>query len=335
MNREELLKAIERVKPGIAKNLTVEQSDFILFDEEYLASYNDEISISLPFTTGLRGGVKEAEFYKLLQKMAGKKFEMNLEGDQLQIKCGRTKAGFNFIREIQLPDLQLDGLDDSWQKLPEDFLEALSFCSFSAATDVSKGILTCLRVEGDTMLSCDDLRLTRYRMKEKIDSILNIPCSAATELIKYGPDEFAADIDGAWIHFRNREDLIFSTRTVVGEYPEVDEFFDVKGSELNLPKTLKDMLERSEIMTGSDSTDGDDVRITIADNWVKCRGEGSAGWVEEKAKVDYSGEKILFYVDPQFLTQIFDRTQAVVVSANKLLFTGDNFEHVIATVIGE
>ncbi|GAG03362.1 unnamed protein product, partial [marine sediment metagenome] len=48
MIRKDLLEALDKVQPGVDMQEVIEQSSSIVFDDDHLYSYNDEISISAP-----------------------------------------------------------------------------------------------------------------------------------------------------------------------------------------------------------------------------------------------------------------------------------------------
>jgi len=46
-------------------------------------------------------------------------------------------------------------------------------------------------------------------------------------------------------------------------------------------------------------------------------------------KTEYSGEKIMFYNNALFLSQIIDHAGEVLIGEKVLTFKGDNFDHVV------
>ena len=66
MDKNEFLKALDLIKPGLAKNSLVEESETVIFDNDRIYSYNDEIAISCPFKTGITGGIHSQELHKFL-----------------------------------------------------------------------------------------------------------------------------------------------------------------------------------------------------------------------------------------------------------------------------
>jgi len=331
MNKKKLLAAIEAVSPGISSNSIIEQSNLVIFDKNRLISYNDEIAVSVPFESDLSGGIPSTELSKLLRRMSGKEIEISQKDNQTMLACGRTKAGFN-IQESEVPKIIIEENNQKWKSLPEDFSTALFFCLFSAATDINKGILTCLKMEKDLMISCDNFRLTRYQMAAKITKILLIPGSIVKSLIDHNPIKYVQTDN--WIHFQNKEKVIFSCRTMEGEFPDVERLLDIEGEKIAFPKELKQTLQRTEILAEISTEDSKikAIVITLEKGKITCRAENIVGWITETIRTKYQGKEIIFSIDPQLLLQILDRVNEAIIDDFKICFEGKNFVHVIALI---
>jgi hypothetical protein len=78
MQRQELIDALETVKPGLAQKEIVEQSSSFAFIDGKVVTYNDEISISHP-VEGLKveGAVRAEELYQLLHRITRDEVEIS------------------------------------------------------------------------------------------------------------------------------------------------------------------------------------------------------------------------------------------------------------------
>ena len=339
-SRKSFLEALSFIKPGIASGSIIEQSDLVLMDENRLVSYNDEIAVSHPYPIGYTGGVYANELHKLLQKLPTDKIEIGeAEEDgqnQLVLRCDSVEAGFNIVKDVTVPELGIDEIDN-WMELPSDFCHGAEFCVSSAATDITKGILTCINAKEKVIMSCDNFRATKYHLKDGLPEgvILNIPRTATKELSKYAPKEVAWDDN--WIHFRNDVGTIFSARTMSGEYPDVDSLFaDTDGEKIPLPKDLKKSLGRTEILADDDQkSKGKVVNISIDKGMIVCKGQGPSGWVTEKIKTTFKGTVPEFAINPALLAQILEVANEAVLTSRVLLFEGKGFAHVVALISKE
>lgn len=346
--RTNFLEALKFIKPGVANASIVEQSDLVLMDDDKIVSYNDEIAISHPFDIGITGGVSADELIKLLQKLPSEDIKINEAEDegetQLSISCKDSdgeviEAGFYMATDITIPNLGIDELDDDdWFELPSDFIAGVNFCLSSASNNIEAGMLTCINIEGNTIMSCDNFQATKYEMKDEIDDelILNIPKDAAKNLAQYRPTEVAKN-DG-WIHFRNDVETIYSARIMDMDYPNVKGLFATKEDDddlvsMTLPKELKKTLLRAEILADSDEKSGNkQVAIKSKKGKLTVSGNGPAGWVTETVKTSFKGNLPEFWICPTLLAAILEIAQEGKLNEQVILFEGKNFAHVVARI---
>ena len=146
INKTELQKALEKVKPGLSNKELVEQSTSFAFMGGRIVTYNDEISISHPVKDlNVTGAVKTQSLYAFLGKNKRDEIILEWEENQVVIKAGRSKAGLVLEQEIKLPVEEV-GEIGKWKELPAGFLNALRFCYPCCSKDMSRPILTCVYV---------------------------------------------------------------------------------------------------------------------------------------------------------------------------------------------
>ena len=90
MDKNEFLKVLELIKPGLSVNPILEQSEMVMFEPDRVFSYNDEIAISCPFETGLSGAIRSTELLKLLKKLKGDELETKKVDDEFQLLFAST-----------------------------------------------------------------------------------------------------------------------------------------------------------------------------------------------------------------------------------------------------
>ena len=103
INREELLKVLDAVAPGLATKGLIEQTQSFIFKDGFVMTYNDEISIRHSFTGPFEGAVKAVELHQLLNKTKEKELEFEATQNELLIKGKRTWAGIRLEEKISLP----------------------------------------------------------------------------------------------------------------------------------------------------------------------------------------------------------------------------------------
>ena len=327
IKRKELLDALKAVQPGTADKDTIQQSSSFVFDKDRVFTYNDEISVSVPFKLGITASVPAKEFQSLVNKLNKEEITIEIDGQELRISSGKSIAGLRIEDEIKLPLEEL-GAAENWIDLPADFDKAVKECLFSCGKDQTKFLLTHIHVKDDFVESSDGYRATRYSMKEvkkgTFDNPFLIPLAAAKHVVTYQPTEYAFT-DG-WIHFRNEADEVFSCRWPEGEnFPDLDLFFDVKGETLSLPEELIGMMDRGSVLA-----EGNRLTIILEPGTLVIATENDAGWFEEEAKLDYKGRSLEFDTYPEFLSSILKMKAAAEVAEKVLKFETEQMIHVVA-----
>jgi DNA polymerase III sliding clamp (beta) subunit (PCNA family) len=338
LNRVTLLSTLKAVAPALAAREVVEQSTSFVFAKGRVLTYNDSIAISHPLDSeGLEGVVRAEELVKLLSKLKEEEVELEIGENELVVKGKRSKAGILLEAEVRLP---LDEIvpPSKWSQLPEGFVEALSFCRFSTGRDRAKPLLTCLHVAGPVVESCDNFRLTRWRLKRSLNEDLLLPAEAARTLCDYSPMEYG--ITDGWVHFRNDADVVFSSRIFEGEYPDLSPYLSLKEAhEVTLPSDLGEILDRAGIFSSEAFKQDEQVSISLEGKHMTVSGRGVVGWYEERCAVRWSGgtPKVAFSIHPEFLRQVLGHVKQVLVSdvEGRLLIEGDRFTHSITLLAEE
>jgi len=330
INRIDLLQALEKVKPGVASKEIIEQSNHFIFEEDRIWAYNDQIAISQEFESHLRGAVKADEFYKLLDKLNDDELTIVVEKGKFLIQGKSITAKIKIDPEIKLQSIQAPDISlKNWQILPKNFISSISLCLFSASQDMIHPELTCLFITGKTVFSTDGFRATKKEMKTKVKADFLLPTLAAKELIKYDVHKVFIDTKG-WLHFVNKERTLFSCRIFADiKYPEkIWDFFDVEGTEINLPDSFDKVIDRISTLVTADFDLDRFISLEIKKGILICKGKGPYGSISEKIELDYEGDDICIKVHPGFLIEILSQLDKMIVG-ERLLFKSDKFEHCI------
>ena len=332
MKKQELLEAINKVRPALQDGKIIEFAGLLIFTGERLVGYGDELSISAPLVTDFEAAIEADRFSKLVQKIEQEEIEIALEEGQLILKAGSMETGFALgeYNKESLPDLGIEQVK-TWYKFPQDFSEALKFCIFSSSTDPAFGVLCNLKIEQDRILSSDNFRITEKKLAKKIakmkENSFLIPRKIALFLGALELEKFA--ITESCIHYCDDTGAMFTHRQLSEEYPELDEYMAIEGKELELPKALSGALSRAEVIV-SLSDDMHQVEVQIEEKLVLIKGEGSGGaWIKETVDSDYKGGNLSFVTVPEHLTQILKYTKKAIVGESAILFIGEDFRHAV------
>lgn len=333
INKVELQEALEKVKPALASREIIEQSNSFAFIGDRVVTYNDEISISHPVEgLDIVGAIRAETLYSFLNKTKENDIEIEQEESQIIIKAGKSKAGLVLEEEIRLP-IEEVGEIGKWQDFPKQVLEAIKFCHPICSRDMSRPLLTCVFVSGDSVKASNSYQIVKYRLDEKmkINNLL-LPATAAAELVKYPNIQEIAKGEN-WIHFRTEDDTIFSSRVYDGEFPEIDAFLEFDGVEISFPEVSADILDKAKIFSKGDfSADHlPIINVEISDRKIHFSASNEHAWFEEFARIKYKGETIKFTTGIEFLDSLLRHSLSCLIGEDRIKFSGENWEHVIST----
>jgi DNA polymerase III sliding clamp (beta) subunit (PCNA family) len=163
--------------------------------------------------------------------------------------------------------------------------------------------------------------------------------AVAKELRNYKPTEYK--LTEPWIHFRNKEGVIFNVRRIQGEYKDVREFFELEGTPLRMPSELKEAVDLAGVVTQEDSLLERRVELSIKKQTAICKAYKEGGVrIQKSVPIPfYSGDELSFIINPNLLSEIIERypkekekdMPEMIVNAKegRALFTNPEFKHIL------
>lgn len=346
MKRLELLEALKRVMPGVeTKSSLLEGADSFMFDGEWIKTFNDEISASYPFDSGIKCLVKAQEFFKILSRIEADEIKMvMLDDGKLQMSGGKTvlkMVSSDSSSLVKLVDnLALAGI--KWNKLPKDFLKALKLSADFAATNKAFSSLCGVSFGNDGLAASDRIRAGFYKMKIrefKEDFVLST--GSVRELVKFEAlEEFS--LGDSWVHFKDKNGLQFSTRKVVVDFPRaaIKKFLDFEGVDdhvYSFPANLGHSVERASVLSYSNDEGSEYVELSMDQKGnMIVAGAKQYGEIKEKIAKDdkWSFPKdAVLKIDPKVLIDLLSLGNEFYLKENRyILLRHGDFESIIALV---
>ena len=332
INRQELLAVLSKVKPGLGGNDLIEQATHFAFMGNKVVTYNDEISISCELKNlDITGAISASELYNFLNRITRDDIDLTVKDNELRLKCGRASAGLTLHSEIKLPLEEIEGLNKKWVTLPENFIDAMTFCRFSCSGDMSMPILNCVHVTDTCVESSDDIRFTKYDLEDGdgIDNFL-IPSNVVKSLSDYAIAEMTGS--SSWKHFRTADkSLTFSCRVYADEYPDTSAISAMDNpTKVKLPKKLGKILTRAGIFAKERADKDSMITVMLMDDGIKIKSKNDAGWFEESTKIKYDGDPITFGMNPEFLEVMLTKSTVCSIGSDRIMFTGEGWYHIVA-----
>lgn len=342
VNRQELLKILDAAKPGLAAKEIIQQQVHFIFTGEAVTTYNDKICIIYPYKTDFKFSVQGDEFYKVLDGISDAEVEIVQDDKQIKINSKKTKAGLSTLLEenekVEKLIAKLQKITSEkrfFRVLPEDFIDGMFLCMFTASKDMTTGVNCCVGVRKNEVLSTDKLRLSRYEMKSEIKEEMLIPGQEVMELVKYKVTKYG--LSDGWVHFLTDDGVMFNCRTMAGVYPfdRISSYFKQRKDAVTLPDELRGVMQNAIVMASGDVDIAKMVEVTIDNGKITCRSEKERGWMEKTVDFDYKGKKMHFFVNPIFMAQILVSATSLSLLQggeypDKAQFSNKSFMHLIA-----
>jgi hypothetical protein len=333
MEKNELLRILKAVKPGLASKGIIEQFTHFIFSGEAVMTYNDEVCISHPLKTNFQCSVVAEDLYKTLSETKkNEAVKLEMENGHLIIKTGKRMSKLSTEvekdAEKMIDMLELDKIGE-WQSLPDEFLKALFLCMFSASKDMTKGKATCVCISNEFVLSTDDVRISLYTLPKSTEFFTLIPARSVQDLVNY--DIVEVNLQKNWIHFRTKDKVMFSARIMEDVFPveEAFDFLNVEGEQFSLPEGLKDLVNSVTFMAEGQIDTEKRVELIIKKDTILCKAQKSVGEIEDSVDFE-SNREFHFFINPFFLSQVLEKATTMTTTENVAYFHSDNFEHLIS-----
>lgn len=342
------------VKPGLSNKDFVEQTKHFIFTGENICTYNDQVLISYPFETDFRCSVLASVFYESVKKMRGELLDMKLD-KRKRLTVVNMEQKFTMSTEIEAKAKVEDVIDDltreaktkKWEKLPEDFNQALQSALFSASTDLTTGAFTCVLISGDDVLSGDRFRVTWIKLSTPLKGAMLLAGKELRELVKFNVIEYQ-DAE-TWVFFRDSKGVFFFVRKPAysdSDFPPLQDYFTQAEAEetkaqFKIPQELKESLGFVSVIAShvADEKYRASVQLSLRENSLQCSTIGDTMALKPTASdqiaVEYAGPPLDFSINPYLLQEAMAHSSRLMLKDKKVLFTTQGFKHMIALIIPE
>lgn len=326
VNREQLLKSLAMVEPGIASKELIEQSSCFCFRNKTVVTFNDEIAATADCPLEIEGAVPAKPLLALLQKLAEPELDIATKDGELIVMGKGRRSGIRMEPQVLLPiDSVAMPEANSWKPLHGDFCEAIETVVQCTSSDESVFNLTCVHISPDFVEACDNYQHSRYPVPTGVDASRLVRGQSARHIVGLGMTHMATT--DAWFHFRNPSGLVLSCRRWAEEYPDFDQIVDFAGTKTTLPGSLPEALAKAEIFSGENAS-GNLVQVELKPGKLRIKGVGALGWYEERAAIQYDGEDLCFLIAPKLLASLVAKSAECEVAEGKLKIASGKFTYV-------
>lgn len=323
--RKKVLEILKTIKPGVASKDLVESMKYFFISGTEIVSYNDRISIQHPFVTPFSAFVKADSFFNVMAKSTVENISMEKLGDN---NIAVTAKGLNVklpavidpevVSRIKAISASLTGA--KWGKVPEKFAECVNLCSFAASKSESESTLSCVRISESMCIASDNNRIAVAKMNESMDDMF-LKATEIKNLVAINPIEYS--VTKAWLHFKNEACCIFSIKRIEGLYPNFLPHFDFEGERVDLPADISEGTDLASIFTSE--TEQPSISITIEKNNCLLVVKSEGGSLDFSTDIVYTGKKLQFTINPDFLLEMMKYSTSVVLTKGKAKLETENF----------
>ena len=218
VERKALLDCLSNVMAGISTSTALEGSEAFIFNEGYVHTYNETISVSckLPEDCGeLSGAIVAKEFFEVLKKFKDNDISIFIKENIWKLRCGNATVELVKIQQAILPIVaKLIPENPEWTALGNEFFECCAMALFSKNSSKIAGVY----IYNDIIVSTDEMKINYLHLGKTVGDDVWLDDNAVKAVLKIENIEAIA-IGKSWVHFHSKDGVIFSSRKIKGEYP--------------------------------------------------------------------------------------------------------------------
>jgi hypothetical protein len=334
INREELLRRLQSVAPGLTRREVYDQSSSFAFVGGKILTYNDEVAcaVNSGVDPEIEGAVPAQFVLDALTHLRADEVDVYVRDNRLVLRGARQTYRAALVPEVLLPYKDAVSLPAKWRPLPPEFAQAVGVVARCTHADETKEELTCVHMHPEKLEATDSYHAARFDLKLPLGRPSLVKGQGLKPVSGLGVSYIGETED--WLHFANDKtgsDLVYSCRRYVQDYQDVSKFFDAKGTRVQLPQGLQAAMSAAEVAS-KENVDDNLVKITLGGGKLKIRSEGVKGEYFEPLSLNYAGPAVEFMIPPSLLAEIVQESNEVVVQTKgevwKLSVKGEKWIYV-------
>ncbi len=338
--KSDLSEVLNKLSPGIDKDGLIEGCENLIFSEDLIVSYNDQICSVVAFKTGIKASVPAIQLIQAI-KFCSEEIDLSLKKDVLHVKSGdlhykfaskKETAAFEYVEAVMGI---LEKAQDNFKELPGNFFAGIWDTVFSSSTktNIMNDTSDCIKI-GACIESTDKMRMSVFDLDSPISPAILIKSKSAKELQKF--EELSHYYIGEnWVVFSNDLDSFFCIRIQQGLFP------DLKAKVLDNIKVddskaipIDEKLKNKIMVVSPISDYAGFIKMETAGEKITISSEASIG--SSKSELDIPGasfqalEKLL---NPKFLKEAMDHGKELFLTDQAAVIRKQNFIHLFMYIV--
>lgn len=334
---QEFIETLKICMVGISPNEQVPQGSCFVFRNNEITTYNNSVQVVAPFEISeFQGALPAKQLLSFLNKIKTETISISFleESCTVMFKSARTKLGLKLDTQDLLPKNEVGEIDESkFIEIPEGFMENLQLASNFTGTDSVEWLMTCVHVTQTHIESTDYYRLFQA------ESNLNIPNSflLPTELIRplKTLEINSICVTNSWVHFKCN-DCILSVRISSEEFKDTSKVWQniemESKSKIEFPSDTQKIIDQASTIYEGVSKN---ITCILDKNKFQFEAKNETGFYKTTRKIKYTGPKLKFQVNSEFLKQILNNTCEANLLENSIHFKNENWKALILLIQGK
>lgn len=287
MNRSELVKTLELIKPALATKNLVPIFQCFNFTPGSVTAYNDTVAITGPCELEESCGISGITLLGILSSMSAEEVTIELAEQNAILTAGKSVTKMPFEPEDNFLFKEPTG---KWTgKIPftQSLFEAMEMCLETVSVDETQVALHGITLGSNNLYSCNGDTITRARIKEGSKTRVLMPtpfCEAVVKLwsslkMTKGTLQFNEE----WV-FANFEDWAVYGRVLEVQSPIdfealIKRTVKTKTPAQTVPEEFLEALSRARVLADPESAK---TQITVAKNKLRMHTQTHMGEVRDE-----------------------------------------------------
>lgn len=318
---------------------------YIKLTKNNIIFYDGEIFLIMPLENPIieNEAILEADLLiNLFKKVSKSDFDYHFSETSLSF-YGKRKLIIElpFLDNIDFPSIKFP---EFWNEIPENFKEAIDFCSFSISSTLSSGVLSCFYIGEMIVVSSDNFRATKYYLTASFDfdtketSIL-LTSDLYKRISKLSTTHYKITENNLFLSGSSPFDFFLALPVLDEKYPQelIDIFpWNKDGMDVEIiTKEFKEMIERSTFLISEGIKQKEEyIELNFSKQEITCLSQRAKGTIMDMVKRDPSDNLFVgkINVDPHLLMKAFEKYNKMIINENYILFFDDKSEHIVGVV---
>ena len=327
IKRKEFLDTLKTVIRGTHKIEVLEQSHCFVFTEKGITAFNGEIYATAKFDSPGNFAVPAHDLLQLVSKFPDEEIELSLKKQQLVVTGKKKRFGLTIQDKILLPieDIPKHG---KMVKVMEGVMEAIIMGAKICAPNSEDYRHSHVHVSPEKIQATDRFRFLRITLKTGMKNVL-VPAGAILSLADIPVDRMK--LEKGWLFLGNKNVMLAVCCSEEEYYAdaEIDSIMVLDDPKpVQLPKEMKNVLDRALIMTEDDSNRM--AKISLTKKYIAVRTQKESGWYEERQPVKYKGDDMNIIVGLSLFKDLLTKTHKALVTQERIKMEKDGIEFVVA-----